>query len=260
MKIYLYLSWTDERIFDECYHCCTIKNAWESCGIYSVDSIGTYFIDTEEGKTVILYPKDITTGEYISEYPVKGECVILSYGEGKKHSEICWKYIKEYNIECLNSCFDNFETDFINPCTMCQNEHDDDSVCTECEGKGGRRLLHEINDKECKITVDISPTQTFSQYDHWTKGKRIKKLISSPYHNKAKQRETLFLEPHLWLGEFFCNVCNEYHGKLSQQCSSGCTGEYFLQYTKNRCEVLDHINTCKKNDHSNCQIFTKVFT
>ena len=104
----------------------------------------------------------------------------------------------------------------------------------------------------------LTPTQTLSRYDRWTNRTEKPKEFIVPYDIKSKKNH--FLEPHLWLGDGFCNVCNVYHGKLSQQCYAWCTGEYFLQYSKSRCEVLDHFKVCTKNDHSNCYIFTKVFT
>ena len=180
MKIFLHLRWTNEAVFDNCYHCCTIKNAWEECGVYSKDSIQVHLISTDKGKTVLLYPKDLINGDYISEYPVMGECVILQYGDVENHIEMCWKEIKQNNKQCLNNLSkQEYESYYINPCSTCKNEHDDDSVCTHCEGKGGRRFLHERYDQQCKVVVDLSPTQIVSpQYTRLEKKKKNAQVVT----------------------------------------------------------------------------------
>ena len=78
---------------------------------------------------------------------------------------------------------------------------------------------------------------------------------SSPYKFKD-ENYTDFIDPKLWLGEGFCNLCNEYHGTLSQQCYAWCTGIEKLKYHVKREEALFHFKTCTKNNHINCGIYT----
>lgn len=256
MKIFLHLSWTDADVFADCHHCCTIKDAWESCGVYSQGTIGTYLITTQIGTSVILYPQNITNGSFVSKYPVKGECIIIVYGDDEGHLEICVKDLKCSKIECLNEKNVEIESDFVKKCNTCKNEHDDDSVCTQCEGKGGRRWLGKKYNRKCKIFVDESPTQIH----HYNPSPKREISIPNLPQNRKKKVTPTFLDTSLWLGDGFCNVCNEYHGKLSQQCNAWCPGDYFLEYCVTRDEALQHFKSCCKFDHSSCKIYTKVLT
>ncbi len=256
MKIYLHLTWTDADVFDDCYHCCTIRDAWESCGVYSQGTIRAYLISTQKGTSVILYPQNITNGKFISKYPVMGECIVIVYGNDEGHLEICMEDLKCSNTDCLNKKNLEIDSAFVKKCDTCKNEHDDDSVCTQCEGEGGRRFLGKKYNSNCKIFVDESPTQ-IEQYTRSPRREGLK--VKLPY-NRIKESTPNFLDPMLWLGDGFCNVCNEYHGKLSQQCNAWCPGDYFLQYSITREEALKHFQLCSKFDHSSCKIHRKVFT